>query len=426
MEVLHSCCAGLDVHKKTIQACIRRTAEGGPAESETRQFGATTNQILALGDWLAGAGVTQVAMEATGVYWKPLWNLLEDRFQLLLCNAREVKQVPGRKTDVKDCQWLAQLLQYGLLKPSFVPTRPLREVRELARQRVQLVNEHSAAANRLQKVLEDANLKLASVASDILGASGRAILAALIAGEEDPEALADLARRRLRSKIPELQEALTGQVREHHRFLLALHLEHLRHLEELIAKLEERIAQVLESEALQDSEVGPDRLSFPEAVTLLTTIPGVSERSASSILAETGTDMSRFPDAPHLASWAGVCPGNNESAGKRRTGRTAKGNRWLRRALTQSAWAASRTKDTYLAAQFRHLAARRGLKRATVGLAHTILVIIYYMLKEHQPYEELGGDYLDLLHPERLANRLVRRLQTLGYEVQLQSPAQAA
>jgi len=425
MDALHRCCAGLDVHKQTIHACVRRLADDGQVSSETRLFGSMTRQILALADWLAAEGVSHVAMESTGIYWKPIWNLLEGRFHLLLCNAGEIKQVPGRKTDVKDCQWLAQLLQYGLLKASFVPSRPLRELRDLTRQRVQLVNEHTAAANRLQKVLEDANIKLSSVASDVLGVSGRAMITALITGEQNPERLADLAQRRLREKIPQLIEALEGHVDEHHRFLLRLHSEHLGHLENMIAQLEERINQVLPTPALTESQDGADVLPFPEAVALLVTIPGVDERSAKAILAETGTDMSRFPDAAHLASWTGICSGNNESAGKRRSGRTTKGNRWLRRALTQAAWAASHTKDTYLSAFFRRLAGRRGKKRALVALAHSLLVTIYYMLKEHRCYADLGPDYLDRLHPERLAKALVRRLEKLGYPVEL-TTAEAA
>jgi transposase len=426
MEVLHRCCAGLDVHKQTIHACIRRLGDHGKVASETRVFGSMTSHILALADWLAAEGVTHVAMESTGVYWKPIWNLLEGRFELLLCNAREIKQVPGRKTDVKDCQWLAQLLQYGLLKASFVPPRPLRELRDLTRQRVQLVNEHTAVANRIQKVLEDANIKLSSVASDILGTSGRAMIQALIAGEQDPQRLADLAQRRLRDKLPQLREALEGHVDEHHRFMLRLHFAHLDHLEQMISELEQRIDQVLQSPTLTASQPGDDALPFPEAVALLITIPGVDERSAKAILAEIGTAMSRFPDAAHLASWTGICSGNHESAGKRRSGRIAHGNRWLRRALTQAAWAASHTKHTYLSAYFRRLAGRRGKKRALVALAHTLLVIIYYMLKEHRAYEDLGADYLDRLHPERLAKGLVRRLQRLGYAVELTAAPEAA
>lgn len=426
VDLLHRCCCALDVHKKTIQACVRRVNEADQAETETQQFGTMTRDLLRLGDWLAEHGVTHVALEATGVYWKPIWNLLEGRFHLVLCNAREVKQVPGRKTDVLDCQWLAQLMQCGLLKASFVPEKPLRELRDLTRQRVQWVNEHTATANRLQKVLEDANIKLSSVASDILGASGRDMIAAMVEGEQDPKQLADLARRRLRGKIPQLQVALEGRVNEHHRFLLRMHYNHLLHLEEMIAQLEARIDEVLQTAELNAASEGDEVLPFPEAVALLTTIPGVSECIAKSILAETGTDMARFPGPGHLASWTGICPGNNESAGKRRSGRTPKGNRWLRRTLTQAAWAASHTKGTYLAALFRRLSARRGKKRAIVAVGHSLLVAVYYMLKDRKPYVELGADYLDGLHSDRLARRLTKRLETLGYTVSIQPTQEAA
>jgi transposase len=425
MDVIYRCCAGLDVHKKTAQACVRRISEGGQVQTETRLFGTMTRDILALGDWLAEHQVTHVAMESTGVFWKPIWNLLEGRFELVLCNAREVKQVPGRKTDVKDCQWLAQLMQYGLLKASFVPSRPLRELRDLTRQRVQLVNEHTATANRLQKVLEDANIKLSSVATDVLGVSGREMIRALIAGEQDPTRIADLARRRLRNKLPELTAALEGTVDDHHRFLLQMCYEHLTHLEEMIARFEARIDAMLQEPELNAAAAGEDVLPFPVAAQLLTTIPGVDECLAEAILAEIGTDMSRFPGPDNLCSWTGICPGNNESAGKRHSGRTTKGNRWLRRALTQAAWAASHTKDTYLSALFRRLAARRGKKRAIIAVAHSILVAIYYMLSRHETYQELGSDYLDRLQPERLARSLTKRLETLGFAVTLE-PLQLA
>ena len=425
MDVIYRCCAGLDVHKKTVQACVRRISEGGQVQAETRLFGTMTRDILALGDWLAEHQVTHVAMESTGVFWKPLWNLLEGRFELVLCNAREVKQVPGRKTDVKDCQWLAQLMECGLLKASFVPSRPLRELRDLTRQRVQLVNEHTAAANRLQKVLEDANIKLSSVATDVLGVSGRDMIRALIAGEQDPARVADLARRRLRNKLPELTAALEGTVDDHHRFLLQMYYEHLTHLEAMIKQFEGRIDEMLQEPALNAAAAGDGVLPFPEAARLLTTIPGIDECLAEAILAEIGTDMSRFPGPDNLCSWTGICPGNNESAGKRHSGKTTKGNRWLRRALTQAAWAASHTKDTYLSALFRRLAARRGKKRAIIAVAHSMLVAIYYMLTRGETYQELGSDYLDRLHPERLARSLTKRLETLGFAVTLE-PLQLA
>jgi transposase len=412
VEPIYPCCAGLDVHKDTVVACLRRIEPGGKAHKEVRTFGTMTRDLLALSDWLAAAGVTHVAMESTGVYWKPIFNLLEGRFEVLLVNAQHVKQVPGRKTDVKDCEWIAQLLQHGLLRGSFIPPRPLRELRDLTRQRVQLLAERTAVANRIQKVLEDANIKLASVASDVLGVSGRAMLGALVRGEADPARLAELAKRRLRGKIPQLRSALHGQVTEHHRFLLGLLMDHLRHLEDWVERLSARIEEVM----------GP----LAEQVRRLTTIPGVETRAAQNILAEIGPDMSPFPTAGHLASWAGVCPGNNQSAGKRRGGQTTRGNRWLRQAVVQSAWAASRSKGTYLSAHYRRLAARRGKKRAALALGHTLLVTIYHMLREGTDYSDLGPDYLDRLQSERLARSLVRRLEGLGHRVILEPREGAA
>jgi transposase len=403
MDLLYRCCAGLDVHKETVVACVRRLDERGRAGEEVRTFGTMTCDLLALGDWLAECGATHAAMESTGVYWKPVWHLLEGRVELMLVNAQHVKQVPGRKTDVKDCAWIAQLLQHGLLKASLVPPQPQQELRELTRQRSQLVGEQARVAQRIQKVLEDANVKLASVATDVLGVSGRSMLRELIAGQTDAAKLADLARRKMRSKIPALQKALAGRVTEHHRFLLKLHLEHYEQLEGLVGRLSERIAEQL--------------LPFAETLELLVTIPGVQQRTAEVLLAEIGTDVTPFRTAEHLASWAGLCPGNNESAGKRRTGKMRKGSPWLRAALVQAAWAASRTKDTYLASHFRRLSARRGRKRAAAALAHTLLVVVYHVLSRRQPYRDLGADYLDRLEPDRLAQRLVKRLERLGLKV---------
>jgi transposase len=411
MDLLYPCCAGLDVHKDTVVVCLRRCTDG-PLHKEVRTFGTMTRDLLALSDWLTAEGVTHAAMESTGVYWKPLFNILEGQVELLLVNAQHIKQVPGRKTDVKDCEWIAQLLQCGLLQASFIPPEPIRELRELTRQRTQLVGEKSAVANRIQKVLEDANIKLGSVASDVLGVSGRDMLEAIIAGEENPEKLADLARRRLRSKIPELQLALQGRVTDHHRFLLRLLLEHVNHLESLIAQLGTRIEAVL--------------VPFEEAAARLDTIPGVDRRAAEILVAELGTDREVFPTAEHLASWAGMCPGNNESAGKRRTGKTTRGSRWLRTTLVQAAWAASHTKGTYLAAQYRRLAARRGKKRALVAVGHTILVVAYHLLKNKTTYQEPGGDFFERLDPERLTRSLVRRLEKLGHEVTLKTKEEAA
>jgi transposase len=412
MDILYRCCAGLDVHKKTVVACVRRLDAAGPARQEIRTFGTMTCDLLALSDWLVEQGVEQVAMESTGVFWKPVFNILEGRLAVMLVNAEHIKQVPGRKTDVKDCQWIAQLLQHGLLRASFVPRPPIRELRDLTRQRAQLVAEKATAANRIQKVLEDANIKLASVATDVLGVSGRAMLEAIIAGEDDAEKLADKARKRLRNKIPALQTALRGRVTEHHRFQLRLLLDHVTHLEELIGRLGGRIEEVI--------------APFAEAVERLTTIPGVEQRAAETVIAEIGPNMEQFPTADHLASWAGMCPGNNESAGKRKSGKTTKGSRWLRQMLTQAAWAASHTKDTYLAAQYRRLAARRGKKRALVALGHTLLVIMYHMLKNRTTYQELGGDFLERLEPERLTRQLIQRLEKLGHHVTLRPKEDAA
>jgi transposase len=405
METLFRCCAGLDIHKDTVVACTRRLDSAGKAHKEVRTFGTMTCQLLALSDWLAEAGVTHVAMESTGVYWKPVFHVLEGRFQVLLVNAYHSKQVPGRKTDVKDCEWIAQLLQHGLLKASFIPPAPIRELRDLTRQRAQLAGEKAQVANRIQKVLEDANIKLASVATDVLGESGRDMLRALIAGETDPDKLAELARKRLRAKIPALRLALHGRVTPHHRFLLQLHMDHLESIERLVGRLGGRI----------DELVAPYR----EASERLAEIPGVGPQAAAVVIAELGTDMGPFPTSTRLTSWAGICPGNNESAGKHRSGRTPKGNRWLKRVLVQAAWGAAHSKGTYLAAQYRRLAARRGRKRALVAVAHSLLVIIYHVLKDGTTFQELGADYLDRLSAERLTRQLVRRLESLGHNVTL-------
>ena len=404
MEILHTCCAGLDVHKETVVACLRRLVEG-KLRQEVRTFRTETNQLLALADWLAEEGVTHVAMESTGVYWKPIWNLFEGLFELLLCNAEHIKAVPGRKTDVKDSQWIAQLLQHGLLKPSFVPQKPVRQLRDLTRQRVQLVRQKVQVVNRIQKTLEDANIKLASVASNVMGASGRDMLRAIIRGERDPMVLAELARQRLRAKIPQLQEALFGEIEDHHRFLLGMLWDQVEFLEKQIERLSERIAEVLPP-------------PFVEAVTRLQTIPGIDRRAAEGIVAEVGADLKAFASAGHLSSWVGICPGNHESAGKRRSGRTTKGNAWLRVLLVQCAWAAGRSKGTYLQAMFRRLAARRGTKRALVAVGHRLLEIVYAVLKKGQSYRELGADYLERTQDrERLKTRLVKRLEKLGVKV---------
>jgi len=374
MDVLIPRCAGLDVHKKTVVACLRRVGPDGVAVEETRTFSTMTDDLLVLADWLTAEGVTHAAMESTGVYWKPVWHLLEGRFDLTLVNARHMRQVPGRKTDVKDAAWIAQLLAHGLLSKSFVPPTPIRELRDLTRQRAQLVADKAAVVNRLQKILEDANIKLAGVATDVLGVSGRAMIARMIRGEDDPAALAAEARRRLKTKVIALRRALSGRVTTHHRFQLQLHMDQVHHLEALIARLDARIAEVM----------GP----LAEAAARLATIPGVGTRAAEVIVAEIGADMAQFPTAGHLASWAGLCPGNNESAGKRRTGRTTKGNAWLRATLVQVAWAASHTMRTILSTRYRSLAKRLGKKKALVALGHKILRIIYEMLSHQTDYVE--------------------------------------
>jgi transposase len=374
MEILYQCCAGLDVHKRTVVACIRRLGPDSQPQDLVRTFGTMTGELLELADWLAAHAVVHVAMESTGVYWKPVFHLLEDRFQVLLVNAQHIKQVPGRKTDVKDCQWIAQLLQHGLLRARFVPPQPIRELRDLTRQRSPLVGERASVSNRVQKVLEDANIKLACVASEVLGVSGRAMIAALIQGETAPDRLADLARRRLRGKIPQLKRALYGRVTEHHRFMLRTLMDHVHHLDELIERLDHRIAAVMSP--------------FDQAVERLVTIPGVNRRAAEVIVAEIGVDMSRFPSAGHLSSWAGICSGNHQSAGKRQSGRTTKGDRWLRQVLVQAAWAASHTKKTFLSATYHRWVKRMGKKRALVALGHKILVLIDELLRDQTTYEE--------------------------------------
>lgn len=413
MEMLYERCCGVDVHKRTVVACLLTPGGDGQASKEIRTFGTMTADLLALSDWLAAAGCTHVAMEATGVFWKPIYNLLEDRFAVLVVNAAHIKAVPGRKTDVKDAQWIADLLQHGLLRASFIPDRPQRELRELTRYRTTLVHERAGEVNRLQKVLEGANIKLASVATDILGKSGREMLEALVAGTADATALAQLARGRMREKIPQLEQALSGQFGAHHRFLIAQQLAHIDFLDASLERL--------------SAEIGDRLRPFEPEQERLQTIPGVGRRTAEILLAEIGADLTRFPTARHLASWAGLCPGNDESAGKRRSGRTRKGSPWLRTALVEAAQAAARTKDTYLAAQYRRLAARRGAKRAAVAVAHTLLVMVYALLtRTHESYHDLGGHYFDERRREVVQRQLVRRLEALGYSVSLEPTTPAA
>jgi transposase len=406
MDAILSCVAGLDVHKQTVVACVR-WLDQGKVRTIVKTFGTVTRDLLELADWLQGRGVSHVAMESTGVFWKPIFHLLEGRFQeILLVNAQHIKQVPGRKTDVKDCEWIAQLLQCGLLRGSFVPPPEIRRLRDLTRQRTQLVGDRARVANRIQKVLEDANIKLASVATDVLGVSGRAMLEAMVAGNDDPEQLADLAKQRLRQKLPELRQALQGKVTSHHRFLLRTLLKQVDGLDQLIAEYSTQI----------DEEMIP----FAAARTRLTTIPGISKRTAECMIAELGIRMEQFPTEAHLASWAGLCSGMNESAGKKRSAKTRKGSRWLRTAMVQAAWAASHTKNTYFAAQYKRLAKRRGAKKALIALAHTMLGVVYHMLKRGTDFQELGGDYFEHQNKDRITRHLVERLQRLGHRVVLE------
>jgi transposase len=412
VEILYQSCCGLDVHKKMIVACLRRADEAGKVGKQVRTFGTTTSELLSLSDWLVEAGCTHVAMEATGVYWKPVYNILEGQMELLVVNAQHIKAVPGRKTDVKDAEWIAQLLQHGLLRASFIPPQSQRDLRDLTRYRTTRVRERARIVNRLQKVLEDANLKLAGVATDVMGVSGRAMLEALLAGQTDTGQLAELAKGRLRKKIPQLKEALTGRVREHHRFMLSEQLSHIDYLDEAI----ERLA----------AEIGQRLRPFEPEIQLLDTIPGVNRQTAEELIAEIGADMSRFPDGHHLASWAGMCPGHNESGGKRKSGKTRKGNRWLRSTLIEAAHGAAHTKDTYLASHYHRLVGRRGKKRALVAVGHSLLVISHYVLKRRQAYYDLGSNYFEELHRQRLERNLVKRLENLGYKVILEALSPAA
>jgi transposase len=408
MKVVYQYCAGIDVHKKSVTVCrVMAKAQGG-WQKEVRRFSTMTDELLLMADWLRMGGVTHVAMESTGVYWKPVFIVLEGEFAVILVNAKHIKYVPGRKTDVSDAQWIAELLQHGLLKASFIPAAPQRELREFVRYRTALVQERNREVNRVQKVLEDANLKLAAVASDVMGVSGREMLAAIIAGNDDPEALAQLAKGRLRAKIEELERALTGYVKAQHRLLLRLQLEHIDELNGKIERLSEEI----------------DRLVVPfddqEQLRRLDEIPGVGQEVAEVIVAELGTDMNRFPSANHAASWAGLAPGKNESAGKNRSAKTRPGNRHLKTMLIQAAHAAGRSKDNYLSTQYRRLAARRGKKRAAVAVAHSILVIAYHMLRRGTSYRELGSDHFDKRNQGQLERSLIKRLEGLGHKVTLE------
>jgi transposase len=402
-------CAAIDVHKKVVTVCARIVTADGELQELTAEFQTMAADLLALRDWLVELGVTHVAMEATGVYWKPVYYALEDDCELLLVNAAHVKNVPGRKTDTNDAQWLCQLLECGLLRASFVPPKPIRALRDLTRYRKSLIQERAREANRLHKVLEDAGIKLSSVATDVLGVSGRQMLQALLSGTRDPELLAELAKGKLRAKIPELRRALQGNFQAHHALIISQILAHLDHLEEIIAALTEEI----------EARLAP----FARKAELLRTIPGVAERNSHVIIAELGPDMSRFSSDRHAASWAGICPGNNESAGKRRSGKTRKANPHLRAALVESANAAARSKNTYLRAQYEQVKRRRGHKKAIGAVAHSLLTASYHILKDEVPYQELGGDYFARrADPERITKRLIAQLERLGHTVTLQTP----
>jgi transposase len=443
VDVVFTHCAGLDVHKKTVMACrVTPDPTGQQADGiiEVKEFGTLTSDLLMLSDWLAEVAVTHVAMESTGEYWRPIYNLLEGIFTVFLVNAAHVKQVPGRKTDKADARWLAKLMRYGLLAASFIPPQGQRDLRDLTRYRTKLVQERSREVNRVQGVLERANIKLASVATDIMGVSGRAILAALIAGRADAGTMAELAKGRMRTKIPLLEQALTGLMRDHHRRLLTFQLTHIDFLDEQLEALGAEIMRVLTElgtavpprlptdEAQVPGEQGgtvaldaPDTpLPFAHAVTVLDSIPGVDQRGAELLVAEWGTDMRRFGTASRLSAWSGVAPGNDESAGKQRSGKTRQGNRTLRTGLTQIAHAAARTKGTYLSTLYQRLATRRGKKRAIMAVAHAIVVSAFHMLSRHEPYRELGANYFDEQRRHHLVDRLTRRLQCFGYHVHLE------
>lgn len=452
MEVIYQRCCGIDIHKKVIVVCLITLTAHGERHKEIRTFRTVTKELLELVDWLIAAGCTHVAMESTGVYWRPVYNLLEGHFELLVVNAQHIKAVPGRKTDVRDAEWIADLLQHGLLKGSYIPPTEQRELRELTRYRVSLVQDRARAVNRLQKTLEDTNLKLGDVATNIMGKSARAMLEALLAGQTDPVSLADLAQGRLKAKRAQLEEALVGTIKPHHGFMLSEQLALIDTLDEAIERISREIEQRLhppsdpnsgaelqaehahegQIQAPQDPQPQPGSqpqdqpLSWKQAVVLLDTIPGINGRAAEGILAEIGIEMDRFPTAAHLASWAGICPGNNESAGKRLSGKTRKGSPWLRKLLVEAAHAASHSKNTYLAALYYRIKARGGAKKALLAVAHAILVAIYHMLDRGVSYQECGGNYFDEHDRQATEKRLIRRLENLGYHVSLESVAQIA
>lgn len=405
MEIRFPRCAGIDVHKRTVVACRIVLTDDGEWLRETRTYGTTSADLLRLSDWLAAGDCTHVGLESTGEFWKPVFNLLEGSFEVWLLNAQRVRAIPGRKTDVRDAEWIAELLRHGLVQPSFIPPREQRELRELTRQRTNFVRGRATLVNRVQKVLESTNLKITSVISNIAGTSGRAILAALLAGEADAAVLADLAKGKLRKKRAQLQQALGGRLEPHHRFLLTELLAQIDGLDETIARF--------------DAEIGR-RCAADEreaVVELLDTIPGIGRAMAELLVAEIGIDMAKFPTPAHLAAWAGVAPGSNESAGRQRSGRTRKGNTWLKTALVQAAHGAARTKGTALAAKYRRVAARRGARRAIMAVAHRLLLIAYHVIARREPYRELGADYLERRRSAGTVDRLVQQLRELGVEV---------
>lgn len=405
MHVVYEQCAGLDVHKKTVVACRITRGETGDWLTKVRTFKTMTADLLKLSDWLTEGCVTHVAMESTGVYWKPIYNILESNFTTWVVNARHIKQVPGRKTDVKDAQWIAELLQHGLLKASFIPEQAQRDLRDLTRYRTHLIQERTRETNRVHKVLEDTNIKLSSVATDIMGVSGRDMLAALIGGQDDPQSLAQLARGRMRSKISDLEQALRGHIRDSHRVLLTLHLEHIDQLNAKLDQLEQEIEQRMTP------------FDKDDLIERLCTIPGIGHKVAHIIIAELGTDMSRFPNANHAASWAGLAPGKNESAGRNRSSKTNKGNPYLKTALVEAAHAAGKSKNNYLAAQFKRLSSRRGKKRASVAVAHSILIIAFHIIARGTVYVDLGANYFDERKQDYLQKQLIKRLENLGLKV---------
>lgn len=419
VQVVHEQCCGLDVHKKTVVACVITPGSDGKPTKETRTFETVTAGLLQLSEYLAAKGVTHVAMESTGVYWKPIYNLLEDSFELLLVNAQHLKAVEGRKTDVKDAEWIADLLRHGLLRASFVPDRGQRELRELTRYQTSLVRERASEVNRLAKTLEGANIKLGSVVKDITGVSGRAMLEGLLEGKMHPAALAKLAKGRLREKIDKLELALAGQFHGHQKFMVAQQLAHIDSLDEIVEELG------LEIQRRMRQEVQEQGRPFEEAVERLDSIPGIARRGAEIIIAEIGVDMSRFPTAAHLASWAGMCPGNNMSAGKRKSGRTRRGSPWLRGILVEAAHAVAHTKEGRLSAFYHRMAARRGKKKALIAVGHAILRIIYRLLERKEAYQDLGSNYYDERNQQAVIRRSVSRLERLGYKVSLE-PAEAA